>query len=205
MIILDMPQLSDEWFAARAGNPGASNFKKIVTSKGEPSKQATDYLYELAAEAIKKVNHPSYKSDYMQEGSDREGESRGVYEMIKDVVVKEVGIVFPDEQKKYHCSPDGIIECSVPKPYGLEMKNPLPKTQVKYLLSGKLPTEYIPQVQGSMLVTGYDRWDFMSYSPGLPPLIIKVERDDKFINKLEKELDKFCYALAATIQELKAK
>ena len=56
-----------------------------------------------------------------------------------------------------------------------------------------------------MLVTGFHRWDFMSYCPGLDPLIVTVERDEKFIKKLAAELGKFCYALAATIKELKEK
>jgi hypothetical protein len=205
MLTLDMDQRSPEWFKERAGNPGASNFTKIVTTKGEPSKQSVGYLHELVAEAITRETAPSYKSDIMDEGTNREDESLTVYEMINHVVVEKVGIVYPDEQKKYHCSPDGMIVNSVPKPYGLEMKNPLPKTQVKWLLDGKVPTEHITQCQGSMLVTGFERWDFMSYSPGLPSLIIPVKRDKEFIKKLEVELDKFCYALAATIQELKAK
>ena len=53
MIIVDQfPQLSEEWFNARLGNPGASNFNKIVTTKGEPSKQAQDYMYQLAGELV---------------------------------------------------------------------------------------------------------------------------------------------------------
>jgi hypothetical protein len=205
MITLEMEQLSEEWFLERAGNPGASCFKKIVTTKGEPSKQANDLLNQLVYEAIAGPETGGYMSGPMQVGIDRQTESKTLYELINDVVVTEVGIVYPDEQKKYHCSPDGMILNGVPKPYGLEMKNVLGKTQVKWLLDGKLPTEHFIQCQGSMLVTGFDRWDFMSYAPGIGPLIIPVKRDEVFIKKLSAELDKFCYSLAATIQELKAK
>ena len=42
-IIFDIEQGSDEWHALRAGKPTASEFSKLVTSKGEPSKSMADY------------------------------------------------------------------------------------------------------------------------------------------------------------------
>jgi len=66
-----------------------------------------------------------------------------------------------------------------------------------------LPTDYFQQVQGSLFITGFERWDFMSYSPGLPPLIIPVYRDEPFIKKLKEELDRFCFELAGVIKKLK--
>jgi hypothetical protein len=74
---------------------------------------------------------------------------------------------------------------------------------VEYLDKGKLPTTYIQQVQGSMLVTGRAWWDFMSYYPGLPPLIIRVERDDKLIATLEAALEGFCVQLDELTERLK--
>ena len=203
MITLDMPQRSEEWFLERCGNPGASNFNKIVTMKGEPSKQGVGYMHQLAAEAITGKHEETYTSKNMKEGIEREPECRCLYEFIADVAVEEVGIIYPDEDKKYHCSPDGLIINGVAKPRGLEMKNVIPKTQVEYLLANRIPPVYYQQIQGSMLITGFDEWDFMSYSPGLPPLIISVKRDRQFIKKLKDELNKFVYALSAMIKELK--
>lgn len=199
MIIIDCEQLSDKWFAEKAGVPGASNFNKIVTGKGDPSKQRQGYMYQLAAEAITGQVEQGYTNLNMEEGTVREDESRGLYELIEGVTVEQVGFVYPDEQKKYGCSPDGIIN----REHGLEMKNVIPKTQVLYLLENRLPPDYYQQVQGSLLVTGFDRWDFMSYSPGLPPLIVPVKRDEGFIEKLRKELDAFCLELATIIGKLK--
>uniref|UniRef100_A0A6M3JJX8 Putative exonuclease n=1 Tax=viral metagenome TaxID=1070528 RepID=A0A6M3JJX8_9ZZZZ len=199
MIIIDCVQLSDEWFSEKAGVPSAGSFDKIVTTKGEPSKSAKGYMYQLAAEAITGKCEQGYQSGPMSVGIEREEESRALYELIYGVEVQQVGFIYPDEQKKWGCSPDGIINGE----YGLEMKNVLPKTQIKYLLDEKLPTEYIQQVQGSLLVTGFDRWDFFSYSPGLDPFILQVERDEKFIEKLRAELDKFCLELSEIIKKLK--
>ena len=159
MIIIDCEQNSETWWKTKAGVPGASSFSKIVTSKGEPSKQAQEYLYQLAAEATTGKVEQGYQSQAMTEGIEREAESRALYELIYGVEVKQVGFIF-DDSKMYGCSPDGVIN----NEYGLEMKNVLPKTQVRYLLSGKMPTDYIQQVQGSMLVTGLKQWDFFKLS-----------------------------------------
>jgi len=199
MIIIECDQRSEQWFSEKAGVPGSSSFDKIATTKGEPSKQRTGYMHQLAAEAITGRIEQGYTNAFMEEGTAREDESRGLYELIKGVTVEQVGFIYPDEEKKYGCSPDGLIN----RERGLEMKNPLPKTQVAYLLKNELPTDYFQQVQGSLFITGFERWDFMSYSPGLPPLIIPVYRDEPFIKKLKEELDRFCFELAGVIKKLK--
>lgn len=204
MIVLwDLEQLTDEWFAEKAGTPGASSFKKIVTTKGEPSKQAEEYMEKLAAEAITGQCHDRDLSHLkaIKDGLEREPESLALYEIINDVEVKKAGLIYPDEQKKYHISPDGLIESDAK--WGLEMKNPFPKTQIKYLKENRLPPEYFQQVQGSMLATGYDRWDFFSYVPGLPAFRVKCHPDEKFLKKLEKALDDFCLELSILIRKIK--
>jgi len=200
IVIDDVKQGSDSWFKLKLGIPGSSSFDKIITTTGAISKQRTDYLYKLAAEILTGNHEETYQSAAMTEGLSREDESRALYEMITDATVQQVGVIFKDEQRRYLCSPDGIVN----NEWGLEMKNVLPKTQVGYLMGNKLPTQYICQVQGSLLVTGFDRWDFFSYSPGIKPLIIKVERDENFISRLEEEIEKFSYELMAIVNKLKA-
>ena len=36
-----------------------------------------------------------------------------------------------------------------------------------------------------MWITQRKWWDFLSYHPSLPPLLIRVERDDEYIKALE--------------------
>lgn len=201
MEILDIPQGSPEWFAVKAGVPGASSFNKIITSKGEPSKQAKGYKYELAAEAITGKSE-GYSNNFMQAMLEREEESRPYYELITGYEVKQVGFIF-DDQKMCGCSPDGLVYISNKLNHGLEMKNVLPKTQVEYLLSQRVPSDYIPQVQGSMFVTRLERWDFLTYCPGLQHFLIQCEPDLKFHSRLKELLEKFCFELALTIKKLK--
>lgn len=200
MIIIDnIDQGTEEWFQEKLGIPSASNFNKILSATGKPSTQAKGYLYQLAAERITGERAESYKNEIMEEGNIREAESRSMYELTYSVEVEEVGVIYPDENKRFLCSPDGLIN----REYGLEMKNVLPKTQVKYLINNKVPNEYYVQVQGSMLVTGYDRWDFFSYSPGLPLMIIEERRDNNFCNLLKDKLEKFCDELEEVVEKIK--
>lgn len=191
MIILDCEQQSQEWFEARAGSPTASCFDQIITPKtGKPSAQAQKYLYTLAGERLAGTKAETFQSDWMKRGTEIEQEARDLFQMVRDVEVKQVGLIYPDERKLFSCSPDGILETE-----GLEIKCPAMHTHVGYLLNGGLPGEYIPQVQGSMLITGFMTWNFLSYYPGLPPLIVKVNRDDAFCAKLLVELKAFCEEL----------
>ncbi len=199
MILFDCVQGSDQWIKEKLGKPSASNASKIITNSGERSKQAESYMYELAAEVITQHKFESYQNENMLMGIEREKEARRCYEFLHDVEVKQAGIIYKDESKKFLCSPDGIINGK----YGLELKNVLPKTQVKYLLDDKMPSEYFSQVQFSLFVSGFNFWDFMSYSPGLKPLIITVERDEKFLEALEIELEKFCQDLKEIIEKIK--
>jgi hypothetical protein len=199
MIPVDIEQGSPEWFSEKAYKPSASCFDKIVTSKGERSAQRKAYLYQLAGESIVGQKVETYQSQAMTRGIEMEPEARTLYEMLTDNEVRQVGCCYKDEKKNYLCSPDGLIDPDG----GFEVKCPMVHTHVGYLLKGKLPTAYIQQVQGSMLITGAQWWDFMSYYPELPPLIVRVYPDKEFHEKLEKELNKFVVELEQTIEKLK--
>jgi hypothetical protein len=154
----------------------------------------------LAGESITGKKTETYQSAAMTRGIEMEPEARALYEMLTDNEVQQVGCCYKDEKKNYLCSPDGLIDPDG----GWEGKCPLIHTHVEYLLKNKLPTAYIQQVQGSLFITGRKWWDFTSYFPGLPMLIVRVKPDKEFHAKLKKELDKFVVELAAMIKKLKA-
>ena len=197
--IEDVEQGSESWFALRTGKPTASNFDKIITSRGEPSKQVKKYLYALAGERLLGYSPETYQNDAMLRGKELEAEARASYEFITDAEVKQVGFCFKDDHRFYGCSPDGIIG----ENGGLEIKCPTLPVAVEYLDKGVLPTTYVQQVQGNILVTGRAYWDFISYYPGLRPLIIRVERDDTLITALESALEAFCVQLDELVRRLK--
>jgi hypothetical protein len=187
VIINDIIQGSPEWLKLRLGVPSASNFDKIVTTKGERSKQREKYLYELAGEKITGERANTYKNEHMERGNEREEESRRAYEYINDVTVEQVGFCFYDEKREFGCSPDGFV-CEYG---GFETKDALPHVQIERLEKGWKGTEHFCQVQGNLYVTGKEWWDLVSYSRGIKPIIIRIYPDDTFIRNLSIELRMF--------------
>jgi len=195
MEIIDCQQLSEQWYEARLGMPTASNFNKIVDTKGNPSKQRTKYMYQLAGEYITGVPEDTYQNYSMIRGVEMEAEARQFYEMVKGVNVQEVGFV---SQMEYGCSPDGLVSDD-----GLiQIKCPSLAVHVEYLLDGKTPKSYFQQIQGEMYVTDRKWNDFVSYYPGIKPLIHRNKRDEAFISKLDAELKRFVKELKETIKKL---
>lgn len=185
-----MEQRSDEWFQARSMIPTASKFDKIITATGIASKQAGDYMNELLAHwLMQKFEDPQgdqkFQSAWMARGEEMEVEAIAYYEMNRNVDVKTVGFCLSDDART-GCSPDGLVEDG-----GLELKCPKASVHIAYLLGQKIPTKYIPQVQGSMLITGCHWWDFMSYHPDMEPLIVRVPRNVEYLALMKKSLDLF--------------
>jgi len=200
-IIIDSYKQHDkEWYDALLGNPGASNFGKILTSTGKVSTQRQDYLYRLAGEVISGRREESFTSYRMQQGTEKESESRMVYEMENEVEIRQVALVYKDERKLAHSSPDGLIG----ENGGFESKDAKFTVQIKRLLDGKMVTEHIPQCQGGLYICEREYWIFRSYCSGLPSLDIKVYRDEVYISRLEEEIEKFSYELAILVNKLKA-
>ena len=197
IIIRGIDQGSPEWFDLRKGIPTASNFGKILSPTGKPSTQDKAYMHKLVAESVIGIQE-GYTNDAMEKGIETEPLARAEYELDTGLTVEEVAIVYLDDKKEVSCSPDGLVG----EDGGLEIKCPLPHTHVKYLVEKKLPTEYIPQVQGSLYVTGRKWWDFVSYCEGLPTLRIRVERDEDYIKLLASALVKFNSNLKVTKQIL---
>lgn len=198
MKIINCEQRSEQWYAVRCGVPSASNFDKIITTKGEPSKQAMKYLYQLAGEKISGKQEEQYTNNAMLRGCEMEAEARQMYQIVNDSIVEEVGFCITEGSYSFGCSPDGLVG----QDGIIEIKCPQMATHVGYLLDGGLPTDYFQQVQGQLLVTGRKWCDFVSYYPGIKPLIVRVNRDEKFIKLLESELQLFCKKLDEVVTKI---
>ena len=203
MIIETCEQGSDEWFALRLGNPGASKFSEIITNKGTRSKTRDKYLWKLASELYTGKRVKSYHNDRMDEGNEKEDDSRQYYSLTNNVEVLQAGLFWKDEQKKYHGSPDGYRP---DKKIGFESKDAIESVQVGRLLKNRPDPKHWTQCQGLLLVSDYNAWDYQSYcsvQEDLPVLTVRVYPDDKFLKKLEEELDAFCFDLAVAVRKLK--
>ncbi|RTK93084.1 hypothetical protein EKI60_06620 [Candidatus Saccharibacteria bacterium] len=197
MRVLEMEQGSPEWFEARKGIPTSSEFDKIITSTGKASAQRTKYMYKLAGQRVGGLVEEGYQSQAMLKGKEREEEARCFYELIYEPVQR-VGFCLSD-CGRYGSSTDGLINDK-----GVfELKCPEIQTHVGYLLKpNEIPTDYFCQTQGELFVTGREYVDFMSFYPGIKPLIVRAEPDKEFQKLLKKELEKFCAELEEVVKRI---
>lgn len=192
-------QYSPDWWELRRGIPTASSFDKIITPGGKPSTQAEGLIDELVGDLVDmRPNAFSERgrmgTPEMEAGRAAEPQARSWYALQRNMDVQEVGFCLHDSGL-YGCSPDGLVG----EEGGLELKCPLPKTHAGYVRRGGLPLDYKPQVHGSLVVTGRKWWDFMSYMPGLPPHLVRIEPDDytkALADALAAFLAKYSEALA---------
>ena len=211
MRIIDCEQGSREWVEARLGIPTASEFSRIVTATGKLSAQRDKYRAKLLAEWVTGEPYDEVPDNsYMERGKALEPQARAFYAFHADADVREVGFVgrrvsMADIQdpEAIHvgCSPDGLVGDEG----GLELKVPLEHTHINYLALDGMPTAYIPQVQGCLWVTGRAWWDFLSYAPGLPPVLIRVEPDAKYQAALDDHMPTFHAELMAGRERLREK
>ena len=102
-------------------------------------------------------------------------------------------------------SPDGLVADD-----GLvEIKCPNTATHIDTLLSQKVPTKYITQMQWQMLCCQRKWCDFVSFDNRLPEhlqlFIQEVEFDPEYCAMLEKEVSQFLAELDSKIAKLKEK
>ena len=121
----DVAQYSEAYDRLKLGIPTSSNFHKIITPQGKPSKQWREYACLLIAERILQRKIEFYHSPAMERGLIVEADAVDWYEFDQDVTVQRVGFI-TDDDHTVGCSPDRLVGDD-----GLmEIKAPLPHTQV---------------------------------------------------------------------------
>lgn len=231
MEIIACEQGSPEWFDARKGIPTASEFSTVMAEGREgllpaaimdamvksgcsaeqlaaavkaarargasPSQARLKYLRTLAGEIIRGTpEDEGFTNAHMERGKLMEAEARDLYAFARGVDPVEVGFV---RRGNAGASPDSLIG----DVGGLEIKTALAHIQIERLQKNELPTEHKAQVQGNLWITERAWWDFVSYSPGLPPLIVRVERDEAYIAKIAAAVKKFNEDLAEVVERIR--
>lgn len=189
--IIDCEQGSPEWFAARLGIPTASEFATVM-AKGEGKTRKT-YMLKLAGEVLTGEPMATYQNADMERGKIMEDEARSAYALMKDADPIRVGFILNGQKG---CSPDSLLGNAG----GLEIKSAAPHIQIERLLKNDLPAEHRAQVQGNLWVTEREFWDFASYCPRLPLMVVRVYRDETYIANLASAVKAFNEELATTVQ-----
>jgi hypothetical protein len=188
----DIIQLSNEWFDLKKGTVSASSMDKIVTPTGKKStgKAVTAYMRKLARECVLSDPQEFTGNKHTEWGIMYESLAREKFTEETGIVVHEVGFCNREDGAPVGCSPDGLIKIGDIWVQGIEIKCPSVDVHVGYVMDGILPAAHKVQVHGSMAVTGLNHWWFMSYFPGLNPLITRVDRDE-FTELVSGALDDF--------------
>lgn len=199
--IWECVQGSDEWHNLRMGIPTASAFDRIMTpAKRQYAAAAEGYACELAIERLLgESKEPPGGVPEMERGKLLEPHAIAHFEVLYSKTAK-VGFI-SDPDLTMGCSPDAIL---VDELGGLELKCPSAHTHAKYMVSDDPGKDYTCQIQGSMMITGFPCWFFMSYHPGLPEVVYRYERDEKFIDALRghiKTLQSRVSEICALIKE----
>lgn len=215
-------QGEDRWFELRKGVPTASCFDRIITpAKAQLSAAADGYIAELIGEQLSLIppeGVENYTNRAIRWGQQTEAEARRYYQLERGTDVGNGGFCMTDDGR-FGASPDFLVgievvaewsaELHAPTVYEVvkvkgagELKCPQAGTQVAYVLAGTLPMEYKAQVHGHLIVTEAAWCDFLSYAPGLPPLLVRVERDE-FTDKLSAALEQFWDRYQTTLKRIK--
>lgn len=191
MIIHDMEQGSDIWHKIRAGIPTASEFSKLVTSTGAPSKSLEAYARTLAGEKFAGKALDAWQGNkWSDNGKETEEQAADYYAFIKKCVPEVVGFATDrEENPTYGISPDRLIGDD-----GLlEIKCLKAETHIETMMyfkqHGRCPPKYVPQTQGQLMGFGTRFWnDLLFYHNDLPPFVIRQLPDMKIILPLKKQI-----------------
>lgn len=181
----------------RLGIPTASNFKSICTPEGKKvtGENWERYRCKMIYERITEKEAPDSvaTTTWMERGIIEEPAGAEAFaERLKVKLIKGEFIVTDD--KKYGCTPDYLIEgCNE----AVEIKTVTPWNHIGYMLYGP-GNKYKPQVQGQLMVGGFDCVHFWAWSPDprFVPLYIPTYRDKTYIEDLQTCLEKFLKEVA---------
>lgn len=196
----------DAWQAARLGVVTASRISDIIAKRKDdyPAASRANYLAELLLERLTgEPQDNSYQSEDMLRGIQLEPEALQLYEWAMDVPVA-AGVFVPHPAiPKSGATPDGFVGAD-----GLvEVKCPKSATHLATLEGASIKKEYMDQMMWQMACTGAQWCDFVSYDPRFPSSMSmyreRIERDDAYIERLEKEVVLFLRELDTKEQKLR--
>ena len=201
MRVIDVEQGSPRWLQIRTGLITASRVGDaiaVLKRKDGESAARAKYRMELITERLTGFATDHYVSPDMERGTELEPFARAAYEVERDVMVDRVGLVLHPAWDFASASPDGLIG----KDGGLEIKCGRITTHIGWMQGGVVPEEHRPQMYWNMLCCERDYWDFESYHPRFKPWIVRLQRDEEIIKRMEEEVFKFNEEVEKGVREL---
>lgn len=205
MNALPYAQGTPEWLQARVGRVTASRIKDVCAQgKGSaPSITREAYMGELIAETMTGIgSSDGYINADMQRGTELEPLARVAYETRTCQMVDAVGLVLHSRNPRFGASPDGVVGSN-----GLlEIKCPRTHVHISYLLAGKPPAAYLPQMAWQAFCCERAWVDFVSFDPRMPEalqlFIVRYVPELEYLKSLEQQATDFLEEMDAKIASL---
>lgn len=193
-----MIQGSEEWHKARIGMITASRFKDAIAQgrSGGVGKTSENYAYEIVGEILTGEPADVYINAAMEWGLEQEPYAKLAYEEHTLNKIHETGFI--EKEEMIGGSPDGLIG----KDGMIEVKCPSSHIHARNLHNKKVPSEYVPQVQGLLWIAGRKWCDFVSYRPKCDLMIVRIDYDEKYVNELVEKLRGFRSFVKQILEEL---
>lgn len=188
--------------------PSSETVKRALDGEtvGDFSDKAKDLAFRLACERISgQPMDEMHQTWQMERGQNLEPEARRAHEIEAGVVVQRAGFITTLDGV-FGVSVDGLIG----EDDGSEYKCLVSPKGVRRIWLDDDIGEFIDQVQMCMWVTNRKRWHFGLYCPALAPvgkdLYLKIiDRDEAFIESMQKDLWRFASLVAKYEQTLRLK
>lgn len=174
-------QRSPEWFSDKLGLLTGSRAPALA---GTADRRRT-LAYELTGELLVREQLSTFSNRHTERGLEDEDGSIARYELQTGNDVTQYGLIVSQTNPLFGYSPDGLVNDD-----GIvEVKSRIPAQHIRAIDQG-VPKDAVAQVQWGMYVCDRAWADYVSFCRELPPfaqlLIVRLERDDETIAKLEK-------------------
>ncbi len=142
----------------------------------------------LVAERITGWTDPTFMSDDMIRGLEDEPRAVETYAQHYKAPVETMGFMV----RKWPWGTLGFSPDALVGDDGfVEVKSRRAKKQLATILDGQVPAENMAQIQAGLLVTQRDWCDYISFTGGMPMLVIRVEPDDAWFNAIREAVRLF--------------
>jgi len=195
----DIEQGTEEWRKLRLGKITASTAKELLTPtfKIANNDKTRSIVYQLASERLTGRLEPNFSSYHTDRGHIEEVFARELYEE-KYEPVEECGFL---ENGSIGYSPDGLVGDN-----GLiEIKSRVPKYQVKTIINGEVPPEYMIQCQVALLISEREWIDFLQYGNGMHMFKKRVFINEKITNNITEAIKETEEKINQMVEEYKEK
>lgn len=195
--ILDAPQRSPEWYAARLGRLTGSCAGDMLAKiqKGEAAGRRNLRLRLVLERLTGKSQESDYVSPAMQAGIEREADAIAAYEALTGDLVRTTGFL---------AHPTLMAGCSLDGHLGdfaalVSVKCRQPAAHLDFLRTGTIPADAFAQIRHELWITDAAAHDYFSWNPDFPE---PLQARRRTVTRAEADVQAYEQAAIAFLAEV---